>query len=270
MSFNEFSGILPSNLGISLLNLVWFCLGYNKLDGPIPSSINNASKLTILSMENNYFTGSIPDFGNLKRLQSIYLNQNTLSGEESSTQELTFLSSLTKCRDLKYLAVSENPLNGILPASIGNFSSSLQSIWAENNHIKGFIPSEIGNLSSVLFIDLGDNQLRGPIPPSIGNMKKLQRMALYENKLGGSIPNDVCRMNSLGELYLNENMLVGPIPECLGEVKSLRLLNLSYNQLNSTIPPNLWNLSYLLELSLSSNYLKGQLSSQLGNFRLYP
>ncbi|XP_042035971.1 putative receptor-like protein kinase At3g47110 [Salvia splendens] len=267
LSNNSLSGTLPSNMGISLLNLELLYLDCNRLTGPIPSTINNASKLMDVDMGNNSFIGSIPNLGNLKHLQMLMLDQNHLSGEETSTQELTFLSSLTKCRNLKYLVVSDNSLNGILPASIGNFSSSLQSIWLQNNHIVGVIPSEIGNLSSVLFIALGGNQLRGPIPPSIGNMKKLQRMGLYGNKLEGSIPNDVCRMNNLGELILDENMLAGSIPKCLGEVKSLREINLGYNQLNSTIPPNFWNLTDLVILNLSSNHLIGQLSSQVGNLK---
>ncbi|XP_042036473.1 probable LRR receptor-like serine/threonine-protein kinase At3g47570 isoform X2 [Salvia splendens] len=267
LGYNNLSGTLSSDMGISLLNLELLYVDYNRLTGPIPSTINNASKLIELYMDNSFFIGSIPDLGNLKHLQELFLNQNHLIGEESSTQELTFLSSLTKCRNLKYLVVSDNSLNGILPASIGNFSSSLQMILLQNSHIVGVIPSEIGNLSSLLSINLGGNQLRGPIPPFIGNMKKLQRLYLYGNKLEGSIPNDVCRMNNLGELILDRNMLVGSIPKCLGEVQSLREIYLGYNQLNSTIPPNFWNLTDLVELSLSSNHLIGQLSSQLGNLK---
>ncbi|XP_042036475.1 probable LRR receptor-like serine/threonine-protein kinase At3g47570 isoform X4 [Salvia splendens] len=267
LSYNSLSGTLPSTMGISLLNLEILILYSNRLNGPIPSTINNASKLIVVDMGYNSFIGSIPDLGNSKQLQMLMLEQNHLSGKESLTQELTFLSSLTKCRNLKYLAVSDNSLNGILPASIGNFSSSLQNIWLQNSHIVGVIPFEIGNLSSVLLIELGGNQLRGPIPPFIGNMKKLQRMYLYRNKLEGSIPNDVCRMNNLGELYLHENLLAGSIPKCLGEVKSLRIIYLGYNLLNSTIPPSFWNLTDLVKLNLSSNHLIGQLSSQLGNLK---
>ncbi|XP_042035004.1 putative receptor-like protein kinase At3g47110 [Salvia splendens] len=267
LSDNNLSGTLPSNMGISLLNLELLYLYSNRLNGPIPSTVNNASKLMELDLSCNSFIGSIPDLGNLKQLQMLMLDHNHLSGEESSTQELTFLSSLTKCRNLKYLVVSDNSLNGILSASIGNFSSSLRSIWLQNSHIVGAIPSQIGNLSSVLLIGLGGNQLRGPIPPSIGNMKKLQRMYLDGNKFEGPISNDVCRMNILGELYLHENMLAGSIPKCLGEVQSLRIINLGYNLLNSTIPPNFWNLTDLVKLSLSSNHLIGQLSSLLGNLK---
>ncbi|XP_042033582.1 LRR receptor-like serine/threonine-protein kinase EFR [Salvia splendens] len=265
---NEFSGTLPSDFGNSLVILERLYLDNNRLSGPIPSSIANASKLTSLNMNTNSFSGSIPDFGNLKLLQSLRLWENNLSGAEFPTRELTFLSSLTNCRYLKSLGISDNPLNGILPASIGNFSSSLKYIVASNSNIMGVIPSEIGNLSSLLNIFLAGNQMSGLIPPTIGNLKQLQMLYLFDNHLAGSIPNDICRLYHLGELSLDENMLVGPIPECLGDVKSLRLIYLNSNQLNSTIPPTLWMLTDLVILNLSSNHLSGQLSSQVGNLKM--
>ncbi|XP_047959715.1 LRR receptor-like serine/threonine-protein kinase FLS2 [Salvia hispanica] len=265
---NKLTGSLPSDLGNSLINLEKLLLRQNRLSGSIPSTIANASKLTILEMDDNSFSGSIPHFGNLKLLQSLLLSKNNLSGAEFATQELTFLSSLTNCLHLKYLAVNNNPLNGILPASVGNFSSSLEIFEASYCNIMGAIPSEIENMSSLLTLNLIKNQLSGLIPPTIGKMKQLQRLYLGGNQLVGSIPNQLCQMNHLGELDLSMNRLVGPIPKCLGGVKSLRDIDLGFNQLNSTVPPNFWTLTDLLTLSLSSNHLSGRLSSQLGNFKL--
>ena len=268
LSYNDFSGTLPSYVGSSLVNLERLLLNRNGFSGPIPTFITNASKLTTLDMNYNSFSGSIPFFGNLKLLQTLTLRGNNLSGGEFPSRELTFLSSLSNCRHLKIMEVSSNPLNGFLPASLGNFSSSLETISASNNNIMGVIPSEIGNLSSLLNIFLEDNQLSGPIPSTIGKLKQLQRINLGRNQLVGFVPNDLCRMNHLGELCLDGNMFVGSIPECLGYVKSLREIYLDSNQLNSTIPPSLWFLTDLVILSLSSNHLSGQLSSQLGHLKL--
>ncbi|XP_047961184.1 putative receptor-like protein kinase At3g47110 isoform X2 [Salvia hispanica] len=266
--YNEFSGTLPSDLGNSLVNLEILLLDVNKLSGKIPTSITNVSKLAYLSLSGNLFSGFIPDFGNLKLLQVLGLAANNLSGAEFPTHELTFLSSLTNCPNLKILEVSGNPLNGFLPPSIGNLSPSLESFVAVNNNIIGVIPREIGNLSTLLLLYLGSNELSGLIPPTIGKMKQLQRIDLSGNLLVGSIPNDLCQINHLGELILPGNMFVGTIPECLGEVKSLRVINLDSNQLNSTIPTKLWSLTDLVTLSLSSNHLSGPLSFHIGNLKL--
>ncbi|XP_042034960.1 probable LRR receptor-like serine/threonine-protein kinase At3g47570 [Salvia splendens] len=267
LSGNEFSGSLPSDMGDSLVNLERLYLSRNKLIGPIPTSITNASKLTLLGINSNSFSGSIPDFGNLRLLQRLYIWGNSLSGAQAPSQELRFLSSLTNCRYLMDLVMSDNPLNGILPTSIGNLSSSLEYIGASNNNIKGAIPSEIGKLSSLLTINLGRNQLSGAIPPKIGKMAKLQELGLSGNQLEGYIPNDLCGMNNLGVLRLGGNMLVGPIPKCLGEIKSLREIYLGSNQLNSTIPPNFWTHRDFLVLNLSKNNFMGQLSYEIGNLK---
>ncbi|KAL1533676.1 non-specific serine/threonine protein kinase [Salvia divinorum] len=267
ISNNEFSGTLPSHFGNSLLNLEVFLAAINRLSGPIPTSITNASKLTTLDMHSNSFSGSIPYFGSLKLLRRLLLWGNNLSAAEFPSQELTFLSSLTNCRNLQLLDVSFNPLNGILPASFGNLSSSLERIDVSNCNIMGVIPSEISNFSSLLLLDLAINQLGGTIPPAIGKLNQLQGLYLTGNQLVGFIPNDLCQLNHLGELFLSVNMFVGPIPECLGDVKSLRVISLSYNQLNSSIPPKFWTLTDLVILSLSNNNLSGNLSSQLGNLK---
>ncbi|XP_057785108.1 putative receptor-like protein kinase At3g47110 [Salvia miltiorrhiza] len=263
---NLFSGTLPPTMGSSLLNLRELYLYLNRLTGEIPTSINNASKLTMLELNRNSFTGPIPDFGNLRQLRALRLWENNLTGAESPNQELTFLSSLTNCRDLKVLEIHDNPhMNGILPASIGNLSTSLVTFIASNCSIRGPIPSEIGNLNGLQTLDLSENQFTGFIPETMGKLKQVVVLYLYSNQLQGYIPRDLCNISNLGYLYLSSNMLTGPIPECLGEIKSLRKVSLSSNKLNSSLPSNLFNLKDLINLYLDSNYLSGQIPDQIKN-----
>ncbi|XP_057785112.1 probable LRR receptor-like serine/threonine-protein kinase At3g47570 [Salvia miltiorrhiza] len=266
---NLFSGSLPPTMGRSLLNLRELYLYFNRLTGEIPTSINNASKLTMLELNRNSFTGPIPDFGNLRQLRALRLWENNLTGAESPNQELTFLSSLTNCRDLKVLEILHNPhMNGILPASIGNLSTSLVTFSASNCSIRGVIPSEIGNLNSLQKLDLSENQFTGFIPETMGKLKQVIELYLYSNQLQGYIPRDLCNISNLGNLYLGSNMLAGPIPECLGEIKSLREVLLASNKLNSSLPSNLFNLKDLIMLYLSSNYLSGQIPDAIGNLNV--
>ncbi|KAL8484715.1 hypothetical protein ACS0TY_027131 [Phlomoides rotata] len=270
LSMNQLSGTIPSNIGkrFSLYNLQMLFLFGNRLGGEIPSFFtSNATKLTILELESNSFSGPMPNFGNLRLLRKLYIWGNQLTGAESPTHELEFLSSLTNCPYLVDLSISRNPLNGILPTSIGNLSTSLLYFGGDGCNIKGVIPSEIGNLSSLIGLELGNNQMTGFVPRRMGNLMKLQGLSLSNNHLEGDLSTDLCRLNNLETLELSGNMFTGPIPACIGEVKSLRELYLASNKLDSTIPSNLWNLKDLVILNLSSNYLSGQLPSQIGNLK---
>ncbi|XP_047960008.1 probable LRR receptor-like serine/threonine-protein kinase At3g47570 [Salvia hispanica] len=265
---NNFSGNLPPYMGLSLSNLQELYLYLNKLSGKIPSSITNASQLIVVELNRNSFMGSIPDFGNLRRLEALRLWENNLTGAESPHQVIRFLSSLTNCRELQYLEISDNPqMNGILPASIGNLSTDLVTFAASNCNIKGSIPQGIVNLSSLHGLYLHQNQLTGDVPIHIGNLKQLEGVNLGTNHLQGFIPHGLCQMRMLNLLNLSENFFTGPVPGCLGRIRNLREVYLDSNKLNSTIPLELWNLTDLTSLNLSSNYLNGELSSQIGRLK---
>ncbi|KAL3538477.1 hypothetical protein ACH5RR_001843 [Cinchona calisaya] len=265
---NHFSGPLPSSMWSTLPNIQQIYLSTNKFSGLLPSSISNASKLTMLAMLQNSFTGPIPNtLGNLRFLRRLFLGGNNFS-RESGTQELTFLSALTNCRELEVMELSLNQFNGFLPTSIGNFSASLQLFNAFGSKIVGTIPSEIGNLSSLQSINLDSNEFTGVIPPTLGKLSRVDRIYLENNKLQGYIPKELCQLKNLGDLYLNDNMLQGSIPDCLGDLKSLGRVFLQSNNLSSMIPMSLWNLNTLLGLNLSYNSLTGQLPPAVQNLRV--
>ncbi|KAG8378361.1 hypothetical protein BUALT_Bualt08G0129400 [Buddleja alternifolia] len=264
LASNHFSGSVPSTIGmgLSLFNLEQLYLADNRLTGAIPTYINNASKLILLEINSNLFSGPVPSFGNLRLLRILGIWENNLTGD------LRFISSLTNCRHLQALEISINPLNGILPTSVGNLSTSLQDFRVDECNITGPIPFEIGNLTGLRVLSLTLNQLTGFIPTTFGNLKQLEGIYLNDNRLRGYIPPDLCQMNNLVEFYVNGNMLTGAIPDCLGELTSLRKVYLGSNNLNSTLPSNFWNLLDLLELNLSSNYLNGQISSEIGSLKV--
>ncbi|KAL7241969.1 hypothetical protein ACSBR1_014527 [Camellia fascicularis] len=268
---NNLSDNLPSSIRLWLPNLYAFLLGGNKLTGTIPESISNASQLNSVNLDFNAFMGSIPkSLGNLQLLKALNLQGNNLmSGSSSSSPELSFLTSLVNCKHLQRLYISLNPLDGILPTTIGNLSASLEEICIDSCGIRGNIPSEIGNLSNLALLNLAQNGFIGFIPSTIKQLGKLQRLYLQNNKLQGSIPNDLlCHLRNLGDLRLNQNELFGLIPECLGNIASLRYIYLDSKKLTSIIPTSLWSLKDLLEINLSSNSLNGNLSPQIGSLKV--
>ncbi|CAK9149859.1 unnamed protein product [Ilex paraguariensis] len=264
---NYLSGQLPDDLGLWLPNLQEIYLSHNLFSGEIAPSICNASKLVYLEMSNNSFSGPIPMMlGKLVNLEHLNLQNNLLTSEPQSTH-LDFLNSLVNSRNLEYLILGSNPLNGILPDSIGNLSSNLRVIAAESCQIKGSIPRGLGNLSSLSFLGLANNDLEGNIPPSFVGLLNLERLYLTGNNLKGPISAELCSIKSLGILHLGENMLSGSIPIFIKNLTELVEFSLAANSFNSNIPLSFWRLVKLESLNLSRTSLHGFIPPEMGNLK---
>ncbi|KAL2479998.1 putative LRR receptor-like serine/threonine-protein kinase [Abeliophyllum distichum] len=291
LNSNDLSGSIPPELG-NLENLVKLSIVNNFLTGPIPASIFNISSLQYINVARNNLYGSLDLLVlgyELPNLEELYLNSNNFHGRIpnsianssklteinlaynnfiSESPELSFVTSFTKCRYLINLAFGDNPLNGILPVSVGNLSTSLQYLYAYNCDLWGSIPKDIGNLSSLILLSLFGNQLTGSIPTSVVDLQKLQGLYLYNNKIRGSIPVTLCEHRNLNTLHLSQNLITGAIPDCIGNITTLRLLYIDANRFTSSIPASLWLRNDLLELNLSSNFLSGSLPREIGNLKV--
>ncbi|KAH6825883.1 hypothetical protein C2S53_001299 [Perilla frutescens var. hirtella] len=263
---NYLSGELPHDLGDWLPKLKEIFLSHNLFTGGIPPSISNASNLVYLEVSNNSFSGPVPMMlGKLPRLEHLNLQFNLLVNNPLSTH-LHFLDSLVNCTSLQYLILDSNPLNGVLPDSVGNLSRNLKVFTAISCELKGGIPHEIGNLSSLNYLGLSGNDLQGEVPSSFGSLQNLERMYLTGNQLEGSIQ-ALCSIKILGILHLAENSFSGSVPLCLQNLTELREISLANNNLNSTISLGFWNLVKLEGLNLSRNHLHGVLPTELGNLK---
>uniref|UniRef100_M1B3F1 Serine-threonine protein kinase, plant-type n=1 Tax=Solanum tuberosum TaxID=4113 RepID=M1B3F1_SOLTU len=224
-TLNNLSGRIPTTTGLHLPNLKVLELGVNQLEGEIPLFIANASKLQKLELNNNFLTGTIPNnLGNLRELQALLLHTNQLTNEPRE-RELLFFNSLADCKMLRYLQVGKNPLNGILPNSIGNLSSTIENIYIGYAHINGLIPTNVGNMSGLTVIDIQGNNLTGSIPSEIGTIpKSLEKLSYLKsinvsfNDLEGEIPSGGVFANSTLQSFLGNKGLCGmhilEIPAC--------------------------------------------------------
>lgn len=223
---NPLQGNIPEDFG-KFNKLQQLYVQDTRISGFIPLTIFNISTLQLLALTSNSLSGNLPMniCDRIPNIDVIYLgdnqlseflllngnNLNYLSFNGRSSSEVRFFASLSNCRSLKVLSLNHNSLNG-LPASIGNFSTSLQVIGATSCGIKGTFPNEIGNLTSLITLQLTDNELNEENLVALRGLSNLQFLDLGVNKFGGLMPQFLCQLQNLDTLSFEHNKIYGPLP----------------------------------------------------------
>ncbi|XP_075637277.1 LRR receptor-like serine/threonine-protein kinase EFR isoform X2 [Castanea sativa] len=262
---NRLHGSLPPDIGLTLPNLQIFYCGINNFTGPIPASLSNASQLQGLDLGNNGLIGPVPqNLASLQGLVGVYFAYNRLG--YGKDDDLHFVNFLANCTSLKVLDLGYNYFGGVLPRSIANLSTQLQSLYFDGNMIRGDIPIGIENLVNLELLVLSLNFLGGTLPDGLGKLQKLKHLFLDNNTFSGPIPSSLGNLSMLIMLSMEKNKLEGKIPPSLGNCQNLLFLNISSNNLTDTIPKQVIGLSSLsISLDMSHNFLIGALPFEVGN-----
>ncbi|CAA7020774.1 unnamed protein product [Microthlaspi erraticum] len=129
-------------------------LEYLNLTGSLEEkSLNKLDQLRVLSFKSNSLSGTIPSLSGLVNLKSVYLNDNSFSGE--------FPESLTSLHRLKTIVLSGNRFSGRIPTSLLRLSR-LYTLNVQDNLFTGSIPPL--NQTSLRYFNVSNNQLSGQIP----------------------------------------------------------------------------------------------------------
>uniref|UniRef100_A0A1J3FQQ8 Inactive leucine-rich repeat receptor-like serine/threonine-protein kinase n=1 Tax=Noccaea caerulescens TaxID=107243 RepID=A0A1J3FQQ8_NOCCA len=129
-------------------------LEYLNLTGSLEEkSLNQLDQLRVLSFKANSLSGTIPNLSGLVNLKSVYLNDNSFSGE--------FPESLTSLHRLKTIVLSGNRFSGRIPSSLLRLSR-LYTLNVQDNLFTGSIPPL--NQTSLRYFNVSNNQLSGQIP----------------------------------------------------------------------------------------------------------
>ena len=199
------------------------------MSGELPKQLGNLSKLRILSLWGNWFTGSIPDeFGQLTSLEELSIFGNQFEGEIpvglASLQNLRELSvcgnNLSGCvadnlKDIQHTDLDRvglpscgerNALAAIFNA-IGGENWTNNTNWLSDNGLAGEISADIGDLPNLERVSFFSNQLDGEIPAEFGGLSKLQRMFMGGNRFSGCIPEGLPQAP-------NSDLAAIGLPEC--------------------------------------------------------
>ncbi|KAJ0250636.1 Receptor-like protein kinase 7 [Hirschfeldia incana] len=257
LSRQGLSGKFPFASLCDLKSLEKLSLGFNSLSGPVPSDMNNCTKLKYLDLGNNLFSGPFPEFSSLSQLQYLYLNNSAFSG-------VFPWKSLQNAKELGVLSIGDNPFETTpFPEEIVSLKK-LTWLYLSNCSISGEIPPRIGELTELRSLEISDSFLTGVIPPEIVKLNKLWRLEVYNNNLTGKFPPGFGTLTNLTYLDTSTNSLEGDLSE-LRSLTNLISLQLFENQLTGEIPPEFGEFKYLVNLSLYTNKLTGPIPQGLGS-----
>ncbi|XWS13367.1 hypothetical protein CRYUN_Cryun36dG0031500 [Craigia yunnanensis] len=250
LSNNKISGALP----ICNLSKLWrFNASYNKLSGPIPIWLGNISTLEDLDLQENNFSGNIPDFAKATQLYTLQLNENRLEGK--------LPRSLANCRVLHVLNLGNNILYDTFPLWLGKLPE-LMFLILRSNMFYGPIKHVKNTFPALDVLDIAFNNFSGQLPFESFQAPQLRSLKIGGNKLEGKLPRSLANCSKLEVLDLGKNMIQDTFPFWLVKLPSLKVLVLRANRFYGTIKfleeENGFPMLHILDLA--SNNFSGELS----------
>ncbi|KAK4493418.1 hypothetical protein RD792_017679 [Penstemon davidsonii] len=252
---NMLSGKIPSEI-TKLCKMRILELYENNFQGEISGTFGNMSNcflgsLETLNLRRNQLSGHLTDqFGDFKRLQTLDLYKNLLSGPLPPMINLGLLSSLT------HLCLGFNKFTGNIPESFGQLYN-LKALSVENNMMEGIVSeSHFANLTNLSYLTASGNHLTLEVEPNWIPPFKLYVLQLGSwNLCSSQIPTWIeTQKNYIFDLDLSDTGISFNVPNWFWEIFSL---NLSRNQLHGNIPIDLIFGPKVIDLS--SNRFNGSL-----------
>eukprot|EP00887_Chlorella_sp_A99_P005023 scaffold4.g5023.t1 len=174
---NQLSGPFPASFAVastSFAVLKSMNFGNNRFHGPLPSYINGMITMSMVALNGNQFTGTLPpDWGR---------QGQWLGGQLNNTQALAML----------YL--HDNRLSGTLPPQWAGADSftALQLLTLHDNLFSGGLPAAWGASPDALpqleVLSVQAAGLGGPLPAWGPAPRRLRTLSLAHNELTGSFP----------------------------------------------------------------------------------
>jgi hypothetical protein len=261
----------------------------NGLEGQLPASIGNLTKLQYLNIKQNYLSGTLPwkGLGNLTRLTHLLLNGRSvdpeptiyahhpgkdLKGSFSDERTNNFSGSMGRevgrLKNLRYLELmgvnsDHTGLTGDIPEELG-LLTNLEGLHLSFNSFET-LPSSLKELRNLLQIDINYNEFSGSIPSWINQWTKLRFFWLQGNNFSGSIP-DLSNLVDLETFIAQKNDLSGEIPGWMfdGTMPKINLVDFAWNEFTGSLPefgsPN--NLKAFLA---DGNNLTGRIPASVDN-----
>ncbi|KAK8329577.1 hypothetical protein V6Z12_A11G331100 [Gossypium hirsutum] len=253
LSSNRFTGKIPPTLGYT--NPCMLNLRNNSMFGKLPSTLQNSSRLFMLDLSENHFSGSVPAWigDKLSKLVVLSLRSNNFDGH--------IPRKICDLQFLQILDLAHNNISGVIPKCFNNLSAMVTTNKTNSKLSSWYFVDSLIYLKELLMLKGREDEYG----TTLGLVTSID-LSVY--KLKREIPKEIGSLVGLLSLNFSGNLLTGNIPDNIGNMKLMESLDLSMNCLNGEIPPSFSKLNFLNHFNVSYNNLTGQIptSTQLQSF----
>eukprot|EP01038_Epipyxis_sp_PR26KG_P016217 gene16217-22062_t len=243
LNYNIFTGPIPSSM-CKMENLQILYLDHALFTGSLPSCFSNFTMLTGVAVDANMLTGTVPSNWNNSMLTEIYLNNNYFSGSFPDY----FLSN---SKDLHIFDVSANYFTGIISDKINNLNF-LEQFYIQDNILSGSFLESLVSLQDLQYLNCSLNFFSGSVTSNFSNAHILAEFDVSSNLLHGRLPN-TSHLYRLEIIFVGNNYFSGDIQAVVDPVNTrqlrLRHIDVSSNELTGAIPEDIFNLRFLITFS---------------------
>ena len=176
---------------------------------------------------------------------------------------------ISKLKDLRYFAMTNDSLNGKIPKTLGDLPD-LEYIRLDQNDLCGDIPKELGKLAKLKTLSLELNDLEGMIPEELSQLKVLEWLNLGYNRLEGTFPRFLQNNKKLIFISVSNNRLSGNLPfEVINQIKDLEVLDVSWNKFEGELPEDMGDYDLYLDSNRFAGPIPKAVVKRKGDFSLH-
>jgi hypothetical protein len=263
-AFDLSNNFLSGHVTLKGSNFGMLNLSFNHFSGGLfniyPSPANYTdSGVWAIAVNNNQFTGTLPEWGKFVNIGVIVAGNNELTG------------TLPKHfnRPLSFFGASTNCFHGTIPLGFCTDRPSTSELkYLILNGLSSASSCQLPILPGTAFKSFTlERSVSSEIPSCLFRLPKLKKLHLSGNGLSGSISFPEIGdelMPALSELILSHNFLTGSIPSVFQEKNNWGKLDLSYNQFRGNFLQSISNFSSPnQQLILINNHLSGEIPTSL-------
>ncbi|XP_031475943.1 LRR receptor-like serine/threonine-protein kinase RPK2 [Nymphaea colorata] len=267
--FNAFAGGIPYEV-LVLPNIRIFWAPRANLNGRLPYYWGTSCQLRILNLGLNYIDGIIPDgLGMCKNLTFLDLSSNSLNGQ---------LPASLPVRCMVYFNVSRNSLSGSMLEFEGASCSGtieMPSVASDGRHIYSVSSEELDQSLEYMYSDLLSESvnLTNPFYSFSTNSSVILHDLSWNNFIGplnfSSIGNGLLVGSPSYGLLLNNNQFYGSLTVSINPTcQPLRgfVLDISFNQISGAIPREFFqSCPHMVDFVAAYNQLSGPIPTDISN-----